>query len=161
MKWLLGAETAGVAFVVMSAWSLPDPVASHFGDEGLANAFMSRGAYVTLMVVLVGALPLVVAGSFAFAHRWSAIGNNLPNQAYWLDPERQFATLSWLARSAQVFAAVLLVFLCYVHWLVVQANFAQPARMSQSLFIAGLATFFVLLCIWLAALVLRFRRTAW
>ncbi|TAH41296.1 MAG: DUF1648 domain-containing protein [Gammaproteobacteria bacterium] len=158
MKWLLGSAIAGIAFVVISAWSLPDPVASHFGGEGLANGFMSRGAYTALMAVLAGGIPLLLAGSMIAAIKLSGDKINLPNREYWLAPERRGETMTWLIRHTHRFALALLVFMCCVHWLVLRANALQPPRLEESWFIGGLLAFFLFLAGWFIRLLLRFRR---
>lgn len=158
MKWLVMAALAGVVFVLVSSGSLPETTASHFGSGGLANGFTSRGAYITLMAVMTGGIPLLVAGSVIAAMKVSGGSINLPNREYWLAPERRGETVTWLVRHTQMFAVVLLVFLCYVHWLVLRANAVQPPRLEEPLFVGGLVAFFALLAAWLIGLVLRFRR---
>lgn len=158
MKWLIFAVLLGVAFVVTSGSNLPEMTASHFGDDGFANDFMSRGSYIAVMAGLTGVIPLIVAGSFLLAVKMFPSGINLPNREHWLAPERQAQTLSWLSSYMQLFAGALVILLCFMHWLVVQANASQPPRMAQSFFMTGLTVFFVFLCVWLTWLVLRFRR---
>lgn len=158
MKWLLMAVLAGIGFVLVSSAGLPETTASHFASGGQANGFMSRWAYMTLMSGLTAGIPLLLAGSVIAAMKVSGGKISLPNREYWLAPERQAASVDWLIRHTRMFAMVLLVFLCYVHWLVVRANALQPPRLEESLFIGGLVAFFGFLAAWLIRLVLRFRR---
>jgi hypothetical protein len=53
---------------------------------------------------------------------------------------------------------LLAAFLCYVHWLVVAANKAQPPQLSNMAFIAGLVVFMVCLVLWVIAMLGRFKR---
>ena len=63
-------------------------------------------------------------------------------------------------QGAPRFGVLLVVFLCYAHWLVVRANQSAPARLAESWFIGGLVVFVVatLAGVWL--LIGRFRRRA-
>lgn len=56
------------------------------------------------------------------------------------------------------FACVLVLFLCFVHWLVAQANAVQPARLAEAPLFVGLAAFGVATVLWLLALLRRFGR---
>jgi len=56
------------------------------------------------------------------------------------------------------FALVLVVFLCFVHSLVVQANAVQPARLQEGPLSVGLAVFGVATALWLVVLFRRFGR---
>jgi len=53
---------------------------------------------------------------------------------------------------------LLVVFLCFVHWLVVKANTLQPPRLAVRSFIAGLLLFLVAAVVWLGTLLVHFRR---
>ena len=153
---LLAACTA--AFIWLTSRGLPEVVASHFEADGHANGFMSRGAYVGLMLILDAGLPalLVAITSAALASPTARI--NLPNRDYWLAPERRGETVSYLRSHMVRFAGVLMIFLSFVHWLVVRANQAQPARLSSSWINAGLAAFVVFALIWTRVLLRRFRK---
>ena len=83
---------------------------------------------------------------------------NLPDRDHWLAPERRAETLAALSARSIGFAALLTVFLCFVHWLVVRANRLQPPRLDESSFIVGLMLFALAAAVWLALLVMRFRR---
>jgi hypothetical protein len=83
---------------------------------------------------------------------------NIPNRDYWLAAERRADTIMFLTRHNMRFGACLAVFLCYVHWLVVQANLRQPPELSNSAIYAGLALFLLTIVLWTGWLLLAFRR---
>jgi hypothetical protein len=55
-------------------------------------------------------------------------------------------------------ALALVAFLCFVHWLVVQANAVQPARLAERSLFVGMAVFGVATALWLVVLLRRFGR---
>jgi hypothetical protein len=137
---------------------LPALVASHFGSAGDANGFMPRDAYVDFMLAIVVGLP-----AFMVAVTWLAIARpnariNLPHRDYWLAPQRRADTIATLRAGILRFGALLVVFLCYMHWLVVRANAAQPARLDNAWFIGGLVAFLVVLMLGMTRLLAHFRR---
>ncbi|RTL37110.1 MAG: DUF1648 domain-containing protein [Rhodocyclaceae bacterium] len=147
-------------FVWHSAQTLPPVVASHFSASGIANGFMARQAYVMGFSLLLIGIPLLIAflpGSLA---RRSGSHLNIPNRSYWLAPERRDTTLSFISNHGKWFAAVVSLFLCYVHWLVVQANRLQPPTLSSADILGSLGIFLLAVVIWLAGLYLRFRKTS-
>jgi len=145
------------AFIWLTSRSMPDVVASHFAADGSANGSMSRGAYVGLMLAVVVGLPtlLTVVSHFGLGAPRARI--NLPNRDYWLAPERRAETLSHLRAQLARFSAVLLAFLCYVHWLVVRANGIRPPRLSPPWINAGLVGFALFAIVWTRMLLRRFR----
>lgn len=147
----------GAAFVWLTAASLPATVASHFAAAGNANGFMSHGQYLGLTLAFVVGLPalLVVGSHFAIGAPGARI--NLPNRDYWLAPERRDETVAFLRAAMARFGTVLVVFLCYVHWLVVRANAVQPPRLSAGGIIGGLVAFVVFALLWTRWLLRRFR----
>lgn len=148
---------AAATFVWRSSVHLPAMVASHFDAAGAANGFMLQAFYLRLMLLLVLGLPTQMV-----LLTWYAIGKpeariNLPNKDFWLAPERRGATIAYLRNGIVWFGIMLLALLCYMHWLVVLANAAQPPRLSSAGFIGGLLAFFIVLFIWLRRLLARFR----
>jgi uncharacterized membrane protein len=149
-----------VAFVWLTSYQLPSVVASHFDGSGMANGFMPHRSYVSLMLALLVGLPTLLV-----VITWWSLGSsnariNLPNKDYWLAPERRRATVSYLRSGVLWFGTLLLVFLCYSHWLVVLANGQQPAKLHNSWFIGGLVAFLAILLIWLKVFLGHFRRSA-
>jgi uncharacterized membrane protein len=144
-------------FVVLTSLSLPDLVASHFDASGMPNGFMPRNIYIGLILSLLIVLPTLV-----IVTSWLAIGKpnariNIPNGGYWLAPSRRTQTIAQIRLGIIQFGAMLVSFLCYVHWLVVQANSASPSHLSNNWFIAGLAVYLVATLVWLKRMVGQFR----
>ncbi len=146
------------AFVWLTSGDLPPVMASHFGPGGTANGFMSKGAYTALMLAAVIAVPALIALSAQLVRVLPPQLINLPNRQYWLAPQRREATLQALSSLVLPFAFALVVFLCFVHWLVVRANAVQPARLPEAPLFVGLAAFGVVTVLWLFVLFRRFRR---
>ena len=147
-------------FVWFTSFRLPGSVASHFGSAGIPNGFMPHDFYVCFMLSFVVGLPVLLVFL-----TWLAMGNpkariKLPRGDYWLAPERRAETVAFLRNSVLRFGVMLVVFLCYAHWLVVLANEANPARLSESWFIGGLIAFGAGMLVWLIALLGHFRRGA-
>jgi multidrug efflux pump subunit AcrB len=148
---------AAAVFVWLTARSLPPMVASHFGGDGYANGFMSRGGYVRFMLALVIGFPLLLQVVIGFAFRKPDTRVNLPNREYWLAPQRREQTVAFVRSTMRQFVTMLVVFLCYTHWLVVHANASTPPRLSTPWMLGGLMTFLVLSLLWTRRLLRRFR----
>jgi hypothetical protein len=110
------------------------------------------------MAGIVVAVPLLIALGGSAARRLPERLVNLPNKDYWLAPGRREQALSALELRMTVLACALAVFLCVVHWLVVEANAATPPRLHEPRFVAALAAFVAFAIGWSAAFYLRFRR---
>jgi hypothetical protein len=154
----LAPPLGAALFVLLTSRGLPPVVASHFDGSGAANGFMTREYYTLLMLALVVGMPLLLVYLPAFAFSGPEAKINVPNRDYWLAPERRQATVCFLRRHIARFGTLLLLLLCYVHWLVVQANAQVPPRLSSPWFMGGLIVFVVLSIIWAAVLRGRFRK---
>ena len=154
--WYALLIVCGAAFIWLTSASLPAVVASHFGASGAANGSMPRAFYIRFMLAFAIGLPLLLVVISRLA-TGSEARINLPNRDYWLAPEQRQQTLSYLRTHLERFSAVLVVFLCYVHWLVVRANQAQPPQLSNHALMAGLGAFLVFTLIWTRSLLRRFR----
>jgi hypothetical protein len=145
------------AFVWLTSLGLPAVVASHFGATGVANGFMPRAFYIRFMLAFAIGMPVLIVVLSRWRFDSPGARLNLPNRDYWLAPERRHQTVSFLRQHMLRFGATLLVFLCYVHWLVVRANEAQPAHIPVAWLWGGVAAFVVATLIWLKSLLGRFR----
>jgi hypothetical protein len=148
---------AAAVFVFVTSRALPIEVASHFGPGGIPDGFMSHRAYVRFMLAFVVLLPLLLGLGASAVARLPVKLVNIPNREYWLAPERRAQAVAMLQRLMRSFAIMLVVFLCYVHWLVVRANASMPPLLDGSAFAAGLGAFMVALVAWIVMLRRRFR----
>jgi hypothetical protein len=152
------ALIAGAAlFVWVTSQALPAVVASRFSASGAADGFMPSGIYVSLMLGLVVVVPALLVFLPNVVFRNPGVRINVPHREYWLAPERHAGTIDYLCRHSARMGVWLLVFLSYVHWLVVRANAVSPPNLSSSWFIAGLLAFTVFAVAWSWALFVRFR----
>lgn len=156
---LLALVLVAVVYIWMSSQRLPDLVASHFDAAGHANGYMSRGAYLGVLLVMVVLLPvfLVLIPGRVLANPNARI--NLPNRDYWLAPERRAETIRRLLNQSAVFASLVIVFLCYVQWLVVRAHAFSPPTLDSRALMAGLVAFLVCAAVWAVGLIWRLHRS--
>lgn len=145
-------------FVWLTSGGLPPVVASHFGSGGAANGFMGKGTYTAFMLAVVVAVPALLGLLGQLVRVLPLQLLNLPNKQYWLAPQRRAATLESLSSLSMPFALALVVLLCFVHWLVVQANAVQPARLLEGSLFVALAVFGAATVLWLVVLFRRFNR---
>ena len=96
---------------------------------------------------------LVIAGLPRLMPRYT----NLPNREYWLAPERRVQALDLLTIHALWFGMLLVLFMCAVHWLVVQANTQRPPHLANGPFLASLGLFLAALVVWIITLTRQFR----
>jgi hypothetical protein len=147
------------AYIVLTSRSLPYLVANHFGPTGVPNGYMTRGSYIGLLMVFLVTLPV----GFIFLPnrllRNPQARINVPYSEYWLAPERRPGSVDFLCRHLARFGVVMILFIGYVHALVLRANALQPPMLSSTGFMVGLGVFFAAVVIWALALMLRFKRT--
>lgn len=157
MFWLVLWVLAGAAFVLSSSAPLPAYVASNFGGGGQANSFMSRDAYLLFHLVMLLGMPLLLCLPVRLMSYMPVAWINLPHKAYWLAPERRAATQACLLRYMLWLSAAIVLLLCFVHALLVQANMQQPPRLAEGAFLVGLLLFGLFLLAWCMALFRHFR----
>jgi len=158
MRLLLVTLLLAVVFVFLTAGPLPPVVAVHFAVGGAANGFMPKANYLRFTMALLIGLPLLIVFFSSLTTILPPRLINLPNREYWLAPERQADTLAYLRKHGTHFGVILVLFLCFVHWLVVRANTHNPPLFPESLFFIGMAAFLVSLIAWLSGFVAHFRR---
>lgn len=157
-RLFLGLLVAAALFIWHSSGGLPERVASHFDGAGRANGFMPRGSYRILMLCFILGLPALVVTVMSSVYRGGRTRLKLPNADWWLAPQRREASVDFLVAHTQWFGCGLVVFLAYVHWLVVQANRLQPPELSSPRMLTALVLFFLGLALWLSSMMRRFRR---
>lgn len=158
MRSLLAALLLAIVFVFVTGSSLPPVVASHFIVGGAADGSMPRSSYLLFTIVLLAGLPLLIALLSSVSTFLPIRFINLPNREYWLAPERQDETWPYIREQGCHFGVMLIVFLCFIHWLVIRANSHNPPLFPESLFFICMAVFLVGLVVWLGRFVAHFRR---
>ena len=158
MGLLLVTLLLAVAFVFATGGSLLTVVASHFIAGGAANGFMPRGTFLRFTIALLVGLPLLIAFLSSVTSILPVRLINLPNREYWLAPERQADTLAYLRKHGTRLSVILAIFLCFVHWLVLQANAHSPPLFPESQFFIGIGAFLVGLVTWLGGFIVHFGR---
>jgi hypothetical protein len=156
--WLLLISAAAAGFIWVTSQQLPPLVAFHFGVGGIANGFVlhQRYLFAVLFLCIAPALAIVLPMNAALGNSNAAI--NLPNRDYWLAPERRAETVEFIRTQMLRFGTALIVFFCYVHWLVVKANQQSPPRIPGPAFVSAVAVFIGFLIVWAAIYYTRFRK---
>lgn len=147
---------AGV-FLTRSSASLPLLVGSHYDAAGFPNAFMSRGGYVRFVLCLGIGLPVALVTLLTLVYS-RASDFKLPNRDYWLAPERIQRTRARLVTHGVWFGSLLVIMVCFVHWLVLGASRRMPPQLSNTSIEAGLLVFALISGGWIMALLMVFRR---
>jgi len=161
-RWLpplfLLIVVAAAGFVAVTSSALPERVASHFARGGQANGWMPRDAYTAFVLAPAVVVPLLLVALLAWLARMFPGAINLPNRAYWFEPERHAATLASLAAFAWAFGSVLALLIAGLHWAVVNANARTPPILAEAAVDALLSGFAVAIAVWILAWYVRFRR---
>jgi uncharacterized membrane protein len=147
----------GAGFVLSTTASFPDRVASHFGTEGLANGYMTREGYRSFMLFFTVGFPALMVLVIGGLPRLIPQYTNIPNREYWLAPERRVQVFDFLTTHALWFGCLLVLFICSVHWLVVQANAQHPPQLANGPFLLTLGVFLAAIVVWTIGLYQRFR----
>lgn len=150
---------SGSLFVLHTNSLLPPLMVSHFTASGAPNGFMTRTTYTATMLGLMIGIPCFMAFLPLSFPRLPTSLINIPNRTYWLAPERAQQTIYKLHQWMMVFSCLTLMFLGYVHWLVVQSNQRVPPAMGNYEIYGGLFVFLALTAIWSVGLHRQFRLT--
>lgn len=133
---------------------------SHFDLMGGANSFTSRSSYLFLMISVVSFICLLTGFLSRFIPSLPDEVINLPNKSFWLSPDRRTESLNYISKWLQWFSVGIAGFICYVHWLVVQANVNTSNQLENAHLYAGLAVMLVAMAVAIVALIMRFRNVS-
>jgi hypothetical protein len=142
-----------------SADRLRQNVASHFGINGSANGWMSRGWYL----VFTALFPLLLAGILAGVGAWiKTIPSkfvNIPNRDYWLAPERRDFLSRMLIRRLMWLASLITLLTAGLHALTLAANRVNPPLLDNGRLMVVVIGFLILLFLWIVSLLMRLADT--
>jgi uncharacterized membrane protein len=144
-------------FVLRTTTELPARVAVHFDETGQATSFMVRSQYRALILVFATALPLALVAIMSSAYS-RATQFKLPNRDYWLAPQRIAQTRAFLIGHGIWFGSLLTGLMCFMHWLVLDANRHVPPFLSNQTVFVGLLVILGCMLAWIGTLMAAFRR---
>lgn len=153
--------TAAVLTVVQ-IWiysnTMPDPVASHFGANGIADAWMSKASFLTLHGGLQAVTAAFLIAVARFGRYLPDALLSMPHKDYWLHESRRNETLDYTEALLTLIAGLTAVFLVVVFHLVYQANVNGTEELSTAVF-APVLIAYILIVFWLTIRVtLRFSK---
>jgi uncharacterized membrane protein len=157
LKTFFALLAGALIFIYYTSRLMPTMVASHFNAAGMPTGFMPRDTYLVVIIIVILLPPILLVMMPRIALRNPRARINVPHREYWLAPERRAQTIAMISQSATRFAGMLVVFLCYAHWLVVHANATSPPTLSSGWLLGGLVIFMGLTVRWTFALMGRFR----
>lgn len=129
------ATAASLIHVFWFLPSLPDRVATHFGNGGQPDGFMSKTAYAILMTAILIGIPIFLAIT-GYLTRWlpdSMI--NLPHKTYWLHPDRREDSLRKTESFCWLMSAMTSGFLMVINHLSIEANLEQRGLHEPSVWV--------------------------
>jgi uncharacterized membrane protein len=147
-----------VCYVLVKSADLPAVVATHFDFRGKANGWMTRSKHLYFTLALGTLTPLFIVGVFAFVRRRQGWGLNIPNKEYWLAPERRAETFDYLSRQGLWLATLMAVFQAAIYKSILDANKLQPPTLATPESTGLVIGLLVMFAIWVAGLLLRFRK---
>lgn len=150
-----------VAFLVQ-LWSglsgAPDVMATHFGADGVADGWMTRGMHAAFSVgmwaLMVGCFWLLPA----VLHRVPDQMISLPNRDYWLAPERRAETFEAIRTRSEAYGALTLMLMLFVYGMVFDVNQAADPVLPEAAFFAAMGVYLVVFLGLGVETVLRFRK---
>jgi hypothetical protein len=153
-----------ICLLLLAAWfenrtvgDLPLKVAVHFDDAGLPTSYMTAGRYRLFIVLFAVVLPIALVATMTSAYS-RAKDMKLPNRDYWLAPQRIAHTRSFLVAHGIWFGSLLVAFMCFMHWLVLDANRRVPPQLSNQAVFIGLLVMLGCMIAWIGTLMVAFRR---
>ena len=151
---------AAAVFIDQTAGMLPERLASHFDGGGAAKGFSTRSEYLKFIYTFTLGLPPAIVMLVSAMVRIAPALVNVPHREYWMAPERRDQTFAFLAHHAVWIGILLLLFLSYVHWLVVAANLTVPAHLDGASIYGGLGVLLLAMAGWVAVLFGKFKAPA-
>jgi uncharacterized membrane protein len=147
-------------YLAYSALLLPERVAIHFGADGQPNNWMSRTTHLLFMGALGVGLPLVSAVLALVVRLVPARVVNLPHREYWLSPERQSQTCTYISHQFLWLACLEVVFFAGIQFLIVEANRMTPVRLPTERFLVMVGGFLVAVAVWIVVFIRHFAKAA-
>lgn len=148
-----------VTFVIYTSYFLPSKIATHFNMNNEPDGWMTRSAYLLLILILLISIPIVISAGFGVLSQKFPHLLNVPNGDYWLAPRRLHESLDFLAAHGHRLGRLVIVLMTGLHFVVLIAHRAEPPMLPQSWLMAILLGFVFSLAMWVLALYRRFPKS--
>jgi uncharacterized membrane protein len=147
-----------IVFVVYTGSYLPETVATHFGVDGEANGWMTRGGYLLFMLSFMFGVSSFVSLVVGTLPRKFPQWTNVPNGQYWLAAERRDESLNFLSAHGKRLGCLILMMMLGMHYTVLIANHLRPPALPASTFSSIIIGFALALVWWIVRLYRRFAK---
>lgn len=136
---------------------LPETVASHFDASGTPNGWMSKTAFVIIMLfVTVLSVGSIAGVALLLPHLQNSM--NISNKQYRLAPERRDTTMAFIGSNMLWIACAALVLLIVINYFVFRMNIDGEKELVLPM-IPTLVVFFAIIGTIITRMILRFRKT--
>lgn len=147
-----------VNFIIFSYKDLPLNVAIHFNLSGFPNSFMSKNIYFIFILSLVIFTPSFIIASTSSWLKFSPDKINIPNKDYWMLPEKEQETIAYYKNHVAWLASIIVLFIAFIHWLIIDANQTDLIQLSNQYLLIGLGIFLAALVFWIIVLRYKFKK---
>lgn len=145
-----------VVFIIYTTRYLPDSVATSFGGDNRAHAWMSRSDYLLFMLSFTVGLSAFVSFCVGTLPRKFPQWTNVPNRDYWLAAERREESLRYLSAHGKRLGCLIVMMMLAMHYVILKANHARPPTLPLPIFTSILISFALALVWWVVRLYRRF-----
>lgn len=148
-----------VAAAVYGHQQLPDRIASHFNESGVANGWMGKTSFTMTMLAVGLGIPAFVVGIMYSTRFFPAKYLNVPNPSYWREPTNYRKVCDFLFVSSLWFASAFLLWQTFFSRLIVSANLVSPPHLNSTHALLMTVPLLGFTFAWVVVIVLRFLRT--
>jgi len=115
-----------VTFVIYTSYFLPSKVATHFNANNEPDGWMTRNAYLLLILTLLISIPFAISVGISVLSQKFPHLLNVPNGDYWLAPRRLNESLDFLAAHGHRLGRLIIVLTTGLHYVVLVR--IEPSR---------------------------------
>jgi uncharacterized membrane protein len=137
---------------------LPEKVAIHFGENGLADGWTSRENYRLYVLFSLIVVPSLLVWLMAGLPRLTKGRGQIPNAEYWFAQERRQTTEAFLINHACWLGIMTVAIVYGIHLSIVRANAISPPALATDRFITMVVIYLCGLVWWLTAFLRHFQR---
>jgi len=149
---IIGLVTQGYYF-----FSLPEIVANHFGNNGIANGWMSKNANFIISSLVIIFNTMIFSSISIIFNNVPVKFISFPNKTYWLAPDRKEHSIKIMSDWFYLFGFITNLFTIIVFHMVFMANQKTPPTLNEDMFTSLLMVYFLFLIIWIVLLFRRFK----